>query len=249
MATQHDMTTLDEIIVARLHDRARFTESDAFDRVHRESILSQSLLRNRMYRALTGTLSDAQMQRFLSEYYHGSIAGFLRRVMPLALAAYDEPLWTDYIRQIRIEESQPRNHALLFEEFLGSVDVPLLEPGAAAEAFVAASIEGYTTSLPFSCGYALAVEVEADYQIAVVADFARRHFGAQTVRDNIWFNTHLAETGEEEHARQTVEMACAMVRGAEAFAEFEAGFERACVDTERFMESIYDALTQEYDDA
>ncbi len=249
MPTQHHISALDTIIAARLHNRARFAERDDFDRVHRELILSQSLLHNPMYRALTGELSPARVQRFLSEYYHGSIAGFLRRVMPSALAAHDAPLWADYIREIRIEESRPRNHALLFEEFLASVGVEVLAPGQASAAFVDASIVGYTRSLAFSCGYALAVEVEADYQIAVVADFARRHFGAAAIRDNLWFQTHLAETGEVEHARQTVEMACAMVRGPGAFAQFEAGFEQACADTERFMESIHDALTGDQEHA
>jgi hypothetical protein len=242
---------LEALIESRLRHRVRYAQRDEFDRVHRELILRQSLLFNPMYQALfADELRPRQVALFLSEYYHGSIAGFLREVMPLALNAYQEPLWGAYIRQIRLEESKPRNHAILFEEFMASVGVVVDPPRAPALEFIAASKRGYTLNLPHSCGYALAVEVEADYQIAVVAAFARRHFGAGAVAGNTWFDTHLDVTGEEEHARQTVVLSEVAVKDAADFQEFVLGFEHACRDTERFMLSLHGLMrAQEVDDA
>ena len=180
----------------------------------------------------------------------GTVSPCGREVMPLALNAYQEPLWLAYIRQIRLEESKPRNHAILFEEFMTSVGVTPEPPRAPALEFIAASKRGYTRNLPHSCGYALAVEVEADYQIAVVAAFARRSFGAGAVDANTWFDIHLDATGEEEHARQTVVLSEVAVKDAADFQEFVLGFEHACRDTERFMLSLHALMrAQEIDDA
>jgi hypothetical protein len=244
-------TGLEALIESRLRNRTRFAQRDEFDRVHRDLILHQSLLRNRMYQALFAEdLPRRQVELFLSEYYHGSIAGFLREVMPLALDAHGDPRWSAYIRQIRLEESKPRNHAILFEEFMASVGVTARPPRAPALEFIAASKRGYTRSLPHACGYALAVEVEADYQIAVVAAFARRSFGAGSVAANVWFDIHLDETGEEEHARQSVALSELAVTDASDFQELVTGFEQACRDTERFMHALHELMrAQEIDHA
>ncbi len=234
---------LDRLITQRLRNRTRVANDDRFDAVHRQLILDEELLHNRMYQRLVGgDLQDEQTRIFLSEYYHGSISGFLKTVMPVALKAHPSPLWSDYIKQIRIEESTPKNHAVLFEEFLESVGMSVQEPVKPSLDFVEASKVGYSKNLPYSCGYALAVEVEADYQIAVVAEFAKAAFGADSVYGNVWFDAHLDETGEEEHAKQTVSMSEAVVRSDGEYREFVRGFKQSCSDTKSYMDSIFNLL-------
>lgn len=228
--------SLEAIAQIRLGDRKRLAKSDKLDHVHRKLIFDQNVLFNPMYKALLNkSFTNQQIQLFYSEYYYGSIRGFLSEVMHLTLKHYDNNYWIEYIKAIRKEESRPKSHVILFEEFLKSVNVALLDAQFPSQNFIKQSKVGYTKNLPYSCGYALAVEVEADYQIYVVSEFTRQIFGRKTVDENIWFDVHLDEKGEEEHANMTINLAESCVKTDEDYQEFIAGFIQSCKDTENYM--------------
>ncbi|MFN8769889.1 MAG: hypothetical protein ACK5Z5_00190 [Neisseriaceae bacterium] len=234
---------LRDIARVRLQNRRQLTQNKKLDYVHREMIFEEKVLYNSMYQSLLDDdLSDKQIQLFYSEYYYGSIRGFLIKVMPLALKCFENENWINYIKDIRIEESRPKSHIILFEKFLASINLTLLEQQSPSTNFINKSKAGYTKNLPYSCGYALAVEVEADYQIYIVSKLTKRVFGEKIVNGNIWFDVHLAETGEEEHANMTINLADSCIKSKNDFDQFVNGFRQSCKDTETYMVDLYKFL-------
>ncbi|KZN63281.1 hypothetical protein N473_17790 [Pseudoalteromonas luteoviolacea CPMOR-1] len=231
--------TLSNYVSERLRDRPRFAKEDRLDHIHRHYIEDQSVLFNEMYRTLAeDKLSNEQCEVFLSEYFYGSNKGFIEDVLPAAQREIKNPFYREYITHIRKEEFDPKCHSELYLEMLEEIGVSIKERQAASEKFIERSVLGYTECPIKASGYALAVEVEADYQMAIVYDFIKRHFDKETINNNLFFEVHLDEDGEEEHARQTIEMAEAIVKSDEEFELFKQGFDAACQDTEQYMLDI-----------
>ncbi len=166
---------------------------------------------------------------------------FYNDVLPSAMEAHDHPFWKKYIQRIVEEESTPRQHPVLFEEFMNSCGIARREPDQAALSYSRSLREGYTADLPFAAGYALGVEVEAGYEIALLAAALRHHFGPQ-LEQTEWFKVHLADEGEVEHARVSVEMAEDALAGGGSMDQLRAGFLHFCDDVHRFMESVHGKL-------
>ncbi|AXQ99550.1 hypothetical protein [Pseudoalteromonas piscicida] len=231
--------TLNGYVSERLKGRPRFAKEDRLDYVHRYYIEEQGVLFNEMYRKLSeDKFSQEQCEVFLSEYFYGSNKGFIEDVLPAAQKEIKNPFYREYIKSIRKEEFDPKCHSELYLEMLDEIGVSIKKRQRASEKFIERSVLGYT-ECPFKAsGYALAVEVEADYQMAIVYDFIKRHFDNEKIDNNLFFEVHLDEDGEEEHARQTIEMAEGIVKSDEEFELFKQGFETACRDTEQYMLDI-----------
>ena len=167
---------------------------------YRFLILNDPLLTNKIYQKLAQTnMTKNDLAYFYPEYYHGSVRGFLTRVLAKAHYHYDNKIWREYLTGIRKEEGKPKIHALLFEDLIFSLGIAVQKPMTIAEDFVEKCLAGYTKNLIYSCGYALMIEVEADYQIALVEKFTEKTYGAGSY-DTTYFDVHLANSGEEEHA-------------------------------------------------
>lgn len=122
-----------------------------------------------------------------------------------------------------------------------SINIPIQPPGEIAQTFVERSIAGYTKNLAYSCGYALLVEIEADYQIALLAKFTDSIYGSGNY-NTTYFEVHMNETGEEEHARRTILLAESLVKNDKDYEQFLQGFNQSLQDTKDFVESIYKNL-------
>lgn len=96
---------------------------------------------------------------------------------------------------------------------------------------------GFSRSLAFSMGYSLGVEVEAEYALTIMRMGVERLFPEQVAR-SLWFDTHLSEAGEEEHARISASTAEQLAQTDEQVAELGAGFIQALDDTLDFMLDI-----------
>jgi hypothetical protein len=219
----------------RLEERTRGTESEELDEIHRRLILKDPVLTNDMYVALVrGCLAPEATSAFFTEYYHGSGRGFYREVICKAIRHFKEPLWRQYIARIIEEESKPRVHYEMFADFLEACDVAIGAPTVATR-FNERMLAGFTRSLPYSLGYSLAIEVEADYQIALLA-FSLAPVYEEAMLATEWFDVHLDAGGEEMHARLCLE---AIERlGPENLAEVRAGFLQSCRDTCAYMNTI-----------
>lgn len=228
---------IDRLIELRLRQRRRPTNlSTRLTWLVSEAVFDQPVLRNDMYRLLLeGTMSDGALATFLSEYHHASCSGFTA-VVGEAAARCEEPCVRTYLRTIHEEEHTPRPHHRMLEDFIRSCEFELSEPTLARD-FVAASLVGFTSSAPYALGYSLGVEIEADFQIALLATALLPRFEAEMAEDQ-WFNLHLGCDGEEFHSQLCV-AAIAQTRHDEThWDELEAGFVTAGHDTTAFMNAL-----------
>ena len=231
-----------DFVAERLDGRDKVSSIDFIDHLHRKEILNKVLLKNPMYKMLaSGTMTFDELSMFFSDYYHGSNKGFIAHTLKEAELAYENPQWIRYISDIRAEEKIPECHSLIFSQDLKTLGLKISRSHL-AKGFIDANVRGYTLNLAYSSGYALAVEIEADYQIYLVYQALVNHFGSEKMKDLRYFDAHLHEGGELEHAKMT----CAMVESAynmtHDFNEIKRGFNHAIEDTERFMVDIYQRI-------
>jgi hypothetical protein len=124
----------------------------------------------------------------------------------------------------------------MFEDFITGCGYSISEPTIARD-FVQRSLEGFTRNEPFALGYSLGVEIEADFQIALLGTALLPRFKDLMAEDE-WFNLHLSADGEEFHSQLCLEAIVASNFDDAAFDEVEAGFVAACRDTQEFMDRL-----------
>ena len=220
------------------------TDNTELDGIHRKVILEHPVLRNNLFhKLLAGSMTPKDYALFFSEYNNASQADFYSGALPAALKAHDHAVWQEYIRHIIAEESAPKHHHVMFEEFMGTCGVSRQHPREPAQEYAADMLAGYTADLPFAAGYALGVEVEAGYEIAVLAKAMEHHFQKQ-LKETEWFNVHLADEQEVEHARVSVALVENVLESGGSIIRVRAGFTKFCDDVHKFMEGVYTNLPQ-----
>lgn len=229
---------LSQIQDSYLGPRPRVAEKDAVDFIHRKLILEHSVVTNRLYRRLLeGRMTNEQYQYFFSEYNQASQKHFYQVVLPKAKEAHDHPVWRSYIDHIVEEESIPAPHWELFRDFMVECGFRMEEPQETAKKYASSILNGYLSELSFAAGYALALEVQAGYEIAVLYKALQRHFPEELERTE-WFSAHLAEGQEEEHSKASVQLVESAIREPHGLREVRAGFIKYCDDVRQFMEEI-----------
>lgn len=228
---------IEKLIELRLRRRQRPTElSPRLTWLVSEAIFDQPVLRNDMYRLLLeGRMSDGALETFLSEYHYASCLGFTT-VVGEAARLCEQPQVRSYLQSIHDEEHSPRPHHRMLEDFIHGCDFELSEPTLAHD-FVASSLVGFTKSVPYALGYSLGVEIEADYQIALLATALLPRFEGEMAEDQ-WFNVHLGADGEEFHSQLCVASIVESRFDETHFGELEAGFIASGRDTAAFMNAL-----------
>jgi hypothetical protein len=198
---------------------------------------------NPMHVAITdASLSDAELAQFLAAYYWGSNYGFNKTVLPTTLKSTDNDWYREYIKNIIREENTPSSHWGIFKRYMQSLGVELGEMAESSRAFIEKNTSGYQAELGYAIGYALAVEVESDFQLSLIGLALLKRYPVQTTETN-FFDIHLDSTGEEEHARATCETVERLLgAGVISRTDVEAGFRQAIVDTRDFMLAMYQEL-------
>ncbi|MHA6757415.1 hypothetical protein [Streptacidiphilus sp. PAMC 29251] len=116
-----------------------------------------------------------------------------------------------------------------------SLEFDLGEMPQSAQEFVAKNSAGYQAELGHAIGYALAVEVESDFQLSLISLPLLTRYPEKTA-ETLFFDIHLDSSGEEEHARATCETVEKLLAAGEVDrADIEAGFTQAILDTRDFM--------------
>lgn len=236
---------MDQIIERYLRVRPRATKHDELDMIHRELITIQPVVRNSMYRRLLeGRMTQIQYQTFFSEYNQSSQKFFYRSVLPSALEAHESKIWKEYIRYIIAAESIPKPHYELFQDFMNSCDIYMQEPKEPARKYSENLLAGYVSDLRFAAGYALGVEVEAGYEIAVLSKGLAHHYQRQLEQTD-WFNVHLGDGQEDDHAMKSLELAETLAEDRKDIAAIQEGFLQYCDDVNAFMESVSHLIDEE----
>jgi hypothetical protein len=196
-------------------------------------------INNAMYcDLLGGQLTHEEWGKFLREYYWGSGYGFQRIVLPAAVKGSGNDIWRAYIKSIIHEENTPESHCGLFKSFIESLGFEIADMPESSDVFNKKMLEGYTGSLGHSLGYALAIETEADFQVALIFAALRAHY-EQHVENTSFFHIHMSEYGEELHAQETCRAIEQLLKqGLCTQSEIEQGFQRAIIDTRDYMRAI-----------
>jgi hypothetical protein len=199
---------------------------------------------NAMHVAITdGSLSDGEFARFLAAYYWGSNYGFNKTVLPGTLKSTGNDWYREYIKNIIREENTPSSHWGIFKRYMQDLGFELGEPPESAQDFVRKNTAGYQAELGHAIGYALAVEVESDFQLSLIALALMKRFPRATA-ETIFFDIHLDSSGEEEHARMTCGAVAQLLDAGQIHREdVEAGFVGAIVDTRDFMLAMHEEVT------
>jgi hypothetical protein len=194
---------------------------------------------NEMHREILGnSLSDSELEQFLVAYYWGSNYGFNKVVLPNTLRSSRNGLFRSYLKGIIREEMTPRSHWRIFEQFLATLGVQAGDMPPSAGTFIQRNSAGYQAELGHAVGYALAVEVESDFQLSLVAVALMERYPEQMAQTE-FFDIHLDASGEEEHARATCQTIEAMIEAGEyQRSDIENGFRQAIRDTRDFMEAM-----------
>jgi hypothetical protein len=186
---------------------------------------------------LESKLDFRAMEIFLSEYYWGSGYGFQREVINNAYKVTIIPAFKEYLKLILREEQNPRQHYIIFQEYIASLGMKILDRQDASVVFSHKQLRGYNEDICSAFGYALGIEVEADYQISLLSCALSNGY-RDSLYDNEFFELHLDFSGEEAHAIETCR-AIEQSMKSEADAEkVRSGFDQAITDTGLFLSAI-----------
>jgi len=198
---------------------------------------------NAMHVALTdGSLTEGEFAQFLAAYYWGS-RHLLNETVPSATPGGQDNAWyREYIKALVIQEDGPEGRRGILKRYLQSLEFDAGEVPESAEAFVERTVEGYRADLGRAIGYALAVEVESDFQLSLIAHALMQRFPratAETVYSDL-----LLDTGREVERARSLCSAIEGLLGAHEIsqADVEAGFVRAVEDAREFMLGLYQEL-------
>lgn len=211
-----------------------------------------NLLRSRIYHLghhthpmymdlLANYLDKAMLENFLSEYYWGSGYGFQREVINLVYKSTPHPSFKNYLKMILKEEQKPRPHFIIFQEFIATLNMTIKDRLDMSVKFVKNQKDGYSSNIYYSLGYALGIEVEADYQIALLT-CALSNVYYDEVSNHEFFEIHVDTTGEEAHAKDTCQWIEKLITSDEDIQNVVSGFDKAIKDTSNFMHEIRASL-------
>lgn len=197
---------------------------------------------NPMYMDLLANRLDRDtLENFISEYYWGSGYGFQREVINVAYKSTTSKPFKDYLKLILREEQKPRPHYLIFQEVIAALGMTLKPRQAMSLKFVRNQYAGYANDVFYALGYALGIEVEADYQIALLTcALSQSYFSA--VSNHEYFEIHVDTTGEEAHARDTCISIESLIASEHDVKSVISGFDMAIRDTGTFMHDIREML-------
>ena len=230
--------TLDRMVSHYLAGRPRVAVSDRLDELHRTRILSHPVVGNSFYvNLLDNRFSEKAIRRFLSEYINGSTGYFYMAIVPQAARRHDHPAWRTYMAHIEEEESTPTPHWVMCNDLLRGFGGRIGIPGAPARRYAEEQMKGYLDDLPFACGYALGVEVQAGFEIAVMYRALNEHHPCRVARTG-YFHVHLANDEEEEHSEASVRLIESVVADGGAIERIEAGFMKYLDDVDTFMRDM-----------
>lgn len=232
-------STANQLYQERIGLRADPSSLPWLNQLLKYGILELAHIENPMYLTLLdGKISSAAFEAFLQPYYWGSSQGFNKKVLPAALKAHANENWRAYIKSIIREENTPSCHSTMFGNFVQSLGYNVGECPETAQRFVNKLIIGYSATLGFAIGYALGVETEADFQIAVIHCALVRRF-PHVVYQDMFFTIHMDESGEEAHAKATCELIETLIAdGTIDASQVRGGFNAAVLDTREFVCNI-----------
>ncbi len=158
----------------------------------KNTILKQNLLRNPMYELLiSNEMNHNEYNIFMTEYYEASCKLFISDVVLKAKKITKNEVLKNYLSDIYIEENTPRAHDKMLKEFCNEANFKMLNPTLSKE-FTENQFKGFTSDIPYSLGYSLAIELEADYQIALVSYSltVKFHHVVPAILTQIYFTQH-----------------------------------------------------------
>lgn len=235
---------LDWLYRTRIDQRTDPSALSWLNRLIKDGARGLGHIDNAMHLAIAdGSLSEREFAQFLAAYYWGSNYGFNKSVLPGTLRNATNDWYRQYIKNIIREENTPRSHWRIFEQYMQTLGFALGEVPPSAAAFISKNAAGYKADLGHAIGYALAVEVESDFQLSLIALAVMKRF-PQATAQTIFFDIHLDATGEEEHARMTCAAIEQLLDAQQISREqVEAGFIQAIIDTRDFMLAMREELT------
>lgn len=190
---------------------------------------------------LNNQLSTQQIQDFISEYYWGSGYGFQREVINEAYKLTSNKLFKNYLKTILKEEQQPRQHYIIFTEFIHEIGMKVLPRKEISRSFSKKQFNGYNNDINYAFGYALGIEVEADYQISLLCCALSKRYEKE-ITNNEFFEIHIDPTGEIAHAAETCESINELLLGDNDHQKIMQGFDQAIIDTGNFLSEIHETL-------
>lgn len=230
---------LNQISDTYLVARHRVAASDEVDAIHRATILAHPVVKNPLYKALAKReISKEQFQKFSPQYLAASTRYFFTDIVPAARQLHTSGEWQEYTQHILEEESTPIPHHKMFEKLVVNCGGLVSEPNAAAQKYATAMMNGYTADSPFASGYALGVEVQAGYEIALLYYGLSPLFPLQVKRSD-FFRVHLGDGQEDEHAEASVALIEASCKSEADFKRAREGFIQFCDDANSFMTELY----------
>lgn len=182
-------------------------------------------------------LNKQQMETFLSEYYWASSYAFQREVINVVYTETSNPSLKEYLRYILKEEQDPRPHQIIFSELIVELGMQVQERKKISHEFSAKQYAAYSGNTHYTFGYMLGVEVEADYQIGLLACALSNSY-LEAVHNNCFFDVHIDPSGEEAHAIATCELIESHVSKESELKELAKGFDQAICDTSDMLTSI-----------
>lgn len=219
--------------------RNRVAASDEVDAIHRATILDHPVVKNPLYTALAERrISKEQFQKFSPQYLAASTRYFFTDIVPAARRLHTTAEWQEYTQHILEEESTPIPHHKMFEKLVVNCGGSVAEPNAAAQDYASAMMNGYTADSPFAAGYALGVEVQAGYEIALLYYGLSPLFPVQVKRSD-FFRVHLGDGQEDEHAEASVALIESSCHSEADFQRAKQGFIQFCDDANSFMTAMY----------
>ncbi|WP_081986656.1 hypothetical protein [Chitinibacter sp. ZOR0017] len=229
----------------RIGERKDASSIEWLNDLMRNGALELGHIDNEMYcDLLEGKLSSKDLKTFLDAYYWGSGYGFQRVVLPLAAKRKVNDVWKSYIKDIIYEENTPSSHCGIFKEFIENIGVELSAMPRSAERFIESMNKGYQNNLDYALGYALGIETEADFQIALIYISLARVYEPE-VNKTSFFEIHLDEYGEEMHAQETCQCIEAILVECDGKREcVEEGFRQAIIDTMNYMHDIKNEIVK-----
>jgi hypothetical protein len=230
---------LQQISDTYLVARHRVATSDEVDSIHRATILEHPVVKNPLYTALAQRkISKEHFQTFSPQYLAASTKYFFTDIVPAARRLHTSDDWQEYTQHILDEESTPMPHHKMFEKLVLNCGGQVVEPNEAAQKYASAMMKGYTADSPFAAGYALGVEVQAGYEIALLYYGLSPLFPMQVKRSD-FFRVHLGDGQEDEHAEASVALIESSCKNEADFQRAKAGFVQFCDDANAFMTAMY----------
>jgi len=229
---------LDSLYDERIGFREKISDSDWLNELMLNRIRELGHHKTMAYEFINEDLFTAeQMACFLSEYYWGSGYGFQREVLKEAYKSANSNSFKEYLADIIREEQKPKQHYQIFKEFMSEINIAVVDRRDDSKYFVDQQIKGYTSDTCYAFGYALGIEMDADYQISLICLYAIKYW-EDSVYKNDFFEVHVDPTGELMHAKHTCSAILKIVESETDAERVKEGFDQAIRNTGDFLSTI-----------